>query len=294
MGPVLLGSLGLALMAPRLGVAIHAVALGLAMVLDQSRMQPECVSLALLMVGTLDSSTCALIARAHLVALWSFAGFHKLVSARYYLGTVPRMFSGLVGLGSPWPLVFDLVRAGIALAEMGLGVLAAAPRTRRVAAVGACAVHLSIAAYLALRARVNAAVWPWNVALALSGVHFLWGWRSSPAEDLRAATRWARLAVAGILLSPVGFYAGYVDAYLAHCLYSRNVPRASIVSTDGISRRIDAYAAVGVPLPPTHRLFLAYFARAGRPGERLIVEDSRWWLGGKREWTFEEISSATR
>ena len=293
-GPVLLGSLGLVLMAPRLGVAAHAVALGLAMVLDQSRMQPECVSLALLMVGTIDSSTCALIARAHLVALWFFAGFHKLVSARYYLGTVPRMFRELVGLGPPWPLIFDLVRAGIALAEMGLGAMAAVPRTRRIAALGACAMHLSIVAYLALRARVNAAVWPWNVALAWSGVHFLWDWRSSPAKDLGTATRWARLAVAGILLSPVGFYAGYVDAFFAHCLFSRNVPRASIVSTDGISRSIDAYVALGVPLPPTQRLFLAYFARAGRPGDRLIVEDSRWWLGGKREWTFEEVSSAAR
>jgi hypothetical protein len=293
-GPVLLGSLGLVMLAPRLGVAVHAVALGLAMLLDQSRMQPEFVSLALLMVGTLDSPTCVLIARAHLVALWFFAGFHKLVSVDYYLGTVPRMFGGWVGHDPPWPLMFDLLRAGMALAEMGLGVLAAVPRTRRVAALGACALHLGIVGYLALRIGANPAVWPWNLALALGGPFLLWNWRSSPRDEAQAAPRWARLAVAGLLLSPMGFYAGYVDAYFAHCLYCRSIPRARIVSADGVSRSIDTYGALRVPFPPTARLFRAYFARTGRPGDRLIVEDARRWLGGRREWTFEEVSSAAR
>jgi hypothetical protein len=293
-GLVLLGSLGLVLVAPRLGVVTHAVALGVAMLLDQSRMQPECVSLALLMVGTLDSATGALIARAHLVALWSFAGFHKLVSADYYLGTVPRVFSGLVGFDPPWPLVFDLFRAGMALAEMGLGIMATVPTTRRIAACGALALHLPIVSYLALRARSNAAVWPWNVALALSALYLLWDWRSSLADDLRTASRWARLAVAGLLVSPMGFYAGFIDAYFAHCLYSRNVPRASIVSPDGARRGIDTFSTLHVPLPPTQRLFLAYFAQTGRPGDRLIVEDPRWWLGAKREWTFDEVGSPTQ
>jgi hypothetical protein len=293
-GPVLLGSLGLVLVAPCLGVAAHAVALGVAMLLDQSRMQPECVSLALLMVGTLDSATSVLIARVHLVALWFFVGFHKLVSADYYLGTVPRIFAGLVGYDPPWPLVFDLFRAGMALGEMGLGIMAAVPPTRRIAACGALALHLSIVSYLALRVGSNAAVWPWNVALALSGLYLLWDWRASLAKDLRTASRWARLVAAGLLVSPVGFYAGYVDAYFAHCLYSRNVPHASIVSPDDVRRRIDTSATLGVPLPPTQRLFLAYFARTGRPGDRLIVEDPRWWLGAKREWIFEEVGSAAR
>jgi hypothetical protein len=294
LGPVLLASLGLVLVRPGLGVATHAVALGLAMALDQSRIQPEFVSLALLMIGTLDSPACVLIARAHLVALWFFAGFHKLVSAGYYVGAVPRLFSGLVGLDPPWPLIFDLVRAGLALSEMGLGVMAAVPRTRRIAAFGAAALHLGILALFVLRVRSNAAVWPWNVALAASGFYFLWNWRASVTEDLRVASRWVRVAVAGLLLSPVGFYAGYVDAYLAHCLYCRSAPRAWIVSADGVSRGIDTSVALGVPFPLTPRLFLAYFARAGRPGDRLIVDDPRWWLRGQREWTFEEVSRAAR
>jgi hypothetical protein len=280
------------LVAPRLGIAAHGAALGLAIVVDQTRLQPEFVSLAFLMVGTLDSATSALIARTHLVALWFYAGLHKLVSPGYYIGQVPQMLRGLVSLEPPWPLAFDLVRGGLALAEMGLGIMAVVPGTRRIAASGACALHLGILGYLALRVGGNAQLWPWNLALALSGPYFLRTWRYSLARDLGAAPRWAGVVVAGLLVMPVGFYAGYVDAYLAHCLYCRNAPHARIVSRDGVSRHIATSTALNVPFPPSRRGFLAYFAREGRPGERLIIEDPRWWLRGRREWTFEEVTAA--
>jgi hypothetical protein len=289
-GVLVLASLAVVPVAPRLGIAVHAAALGLAIILDQTRLQPEFVSLALLMVGTLDSATAALIARTHLVTLWFYAGLHKLVSPGYYIGQVPQMLRGLVGLEPPWPLVFDLVRGGLALAEIGLGIMAVVPRTRRIAAPGACALHLGILGYLALRVRGNAQLWPWNLALALSGPYFLRTWRSSLTRDLGAAPRWAGVTVAGLLVMPVGFYAGYVDAYVAHCLYCRNAPQARIVSRDGVSRHIETSTTLNVPFPPTQRGFLAYFAREGRPGERLIVEDPRWWLRGRREWSFEEAT----
>ena len=63
-GLLLFGSLLLVLIVPRWGVAVHGAMLLAAILLDQMRMQPECVSLFLLMLGTLDSPSLKMVARA--------------------------------------------------------------------------------------------------------------------------------------------------------------------------------------------------------------------------------------
>src|SRR5262245_23276833 len=75
--PLLL-SLVLAVVWSKVGVVAHCALLVLAIALDQMRIQPEFVSVAILLAGTLARRGPLLLARCHLVSLWSFAGLHKL------------------------------------------------------------------------------------------------------------------------------------------------------------------------------------------------------------------------
>ena len=68
MGPWLLASLVVVLILPRWGVLLHAGLLALAVAMDQMRLQPEFISLVLLMVGSLDMPGAKLLARSHLLA----------------------------------------------------------------------------------------------------------------------------------------------------------------------------------------------------------------------------------
>jgi len=276
-GPWLIASLALVLVVPRWGIILHLLLLAVAMLLDQTRMQPEVISLALLMLGTLHPPAPQLIARLHLVALWFFAGFHKLVSPDYYTGTVPRFMSRFVGEADPWPVICNLLRGGVASFELSLAVLAIVSRTRRLCAVLACLLHVGILLQLIVRQQWNPAVWPWNFALALAGFALIWPWQESAIQGWRGATWPTRLAVLFILFSPIGYYFGCLDAYLAHCVYSNNTPRAVIVTSDGQHQPIYFLPTLNVPFPPTHRLFEAYFAQVGRPGDRLSISDPRWW-----------------
>ena len=56
MGWLLLCSLVVVLFYPRRGVILHGALLLVAILLDQMRMQPECISLWVLMLGSLDSA----------------------------------------------------------------------------------------------------------------------------------------------------------------------------------------------------------------------------------------------
>ncbi len=291
----LLGTLALTLALPGLGVALHFGLLVVAMLLDQTRMQPEVISLGLLLVGTLSSSTslqnsstvprkdARLIGRMHLIALWFFAGFHKLLSPDYYTGVVPWMS----GSSSPNHLITLQVIGGLmALAEMSLGVMAVVPRLRRACAIAACVFHLLVTAWLAGR-HWNPAVWPWNVALAAAGPALIWPWRTSLVHDLRAAQWPARVAATALLVTPVGYYFGLIDPYLAHCLYARNVPKAQLLTTGG-QQEIDTWSALRVPLPPAHRIFEQYFQATALPSERLVIDDPRW-SARRRGWGWREI-----
>lgn len=156
---------------------------------------------------------------------------------------------------------------------MSVGVLAVFPATRRVAAVGAFALGAGTLFVLMHGLHNNVSVWPWNAALALSGFALILPWRSSLRATLHTSPLLVRAATLALLISPLGFYVGLTDAYLAHNLYSANTATASsnAFSTD------ETWLAFNVPLPPEHRLFVQWFASVCRYGDTLTVRDPRWW-----------------
>ncbi len=280
MGWPLLASLALVLVVPVWGVALHAALLALAIAMDQMRLQPELISLWILMLATLPVAGAKLVGRMHLVSLWFFGGFHKLFSAGYYEMMHARLWQRMlpeIGPGTTFWLSLLL-----AVGEMLLGLLVLSPRTRRLAAILALPLHAGIIATLYVF-DWNRAVWPWNVALAGAGFALLWSWRESVGSDL-AAVRWpAKIAACMLLVSPLGYYLGVVDAYLAYCLYSANIPVATwnggqIVASTMYRGPLDNpnQLYVGVPIPPTHRTYEAFFHALAKPGDKLEIHDPRW------------------
>jgi hypothetical protein len=75
-GFALLATLALVLWRPRAGIAAHLAVLALAIVMDETRLQPQVLSLALLMLATLPGSGARFVGLAHLVALWLWSGVH--------------------------------------------------------------------------------------------------------------------------------------------------------------------------------------------------------------------------
>ena len=276
MGWPLIVSLAIVLLAPRRGVPIHAGLLLWAILLDQIRLQVQCISLVILMAATLGIPSLKTLARSHLIALWFYAGFHKLVSADYYGSVIPFMTGFARGAV---PLAWQIVGIGVAAFELQLAILAVIPRTRRLCAIFAVPFHLAIVWNLAVRLHWNESVCPWNAALAVASVTLLWQWRTMVREDWRAASKWLRGAVAVVLLSPLLFYVGLIDPFLAYCVYANSSPTAAIYIPGGGVRTLSETIAdplLNVPIPPEHRLFEAYFEQIALPGEVLIIDDPRW------------------
>jgi hypothetical protein len=287
----LLGSLVLVLVVPRWGVLLHGVVLVWAILLDQIRMQPECISLWVLMLGSLNSPGCKLLARSHLIALWFFAGFHKLVSPGYYESAVPFMLGRPPGASVATSDV--LCGALAAVFEMALAVLAIVPKTRRQCAALAAPFHLFVVCWLAFRLQWNYSICPWNAAIAVDGFTLIWPWRTALLADWREVSRPIKTAVAFILFSPLLFYVALLDPFLCYCVYAENAPLAYTVkfpsekppsSPTGEPLSVpDArifeistlLPGLEVAIPPEHRLFCAYFELTSQPGETLVIEDRR-------------------
>jgi hypothetical protein len=277
MGAALLATLAVVLVRPRPGVVTHTVALAYAVAIDQTRLQPEVVSLCLLLWGTVGPTGLA-VARVHLVALWTWSGINKILSPEFLVdGTQAGwMLDGLVGI-SALGILFAYV---VAASELATGVLAAVVRTRRLAAASALVMHLSILKILGpLGQSWNRSIWPWNVALALSGLVLIAPWRESLWSTLRTARAPVAALLVLLLLAPAGFYAGVTDAYLAHNLYAGNAPAVAVCqATAGC--RVEPFTgatwrAFAVPLPPERRLLRATFEHDCRPGEAMTVVERR-------------------
>jgi hypothetical protein len=263
------------LFVPRSGAIAIVAILAYAMLVDQTRMQPEFISLPILLWGSLPSPSGRLVARMHLITLWFYAGVHKLVSTDYVAEAGPRIVREFP---LPIPQQFALLLAiGVALLEIVTAVLAIWPPTRRVAAWSAFALHggilLSLAGDGALR---NIAVWPWNIVLAMSGFALIAPWQSFFVSDLRKAQLMPKLLACALAVAPLGFYAGMVDAYAAHHLYSAGTARATVYCPRGCRPEQDINAtwfALNVPLPPQPRLYVASFAKTCAPGDVLRIDD---------------------
>ena len=306
-GEALLLTLVVAMIWPRIGAVAHGALLAAAIGIDQLRIQPEFISLAILLVGTLPRRGPLLLARCHLVALWFWAGLHKLLSPEYWQSTGPDLMLWLLPAATDRQAM--ILGIGTAVFELSLGLAAMFPATRR--AVPLVAAHLHGFVLLALVARGwNSAVWPWNLALAVAGFGYfqgwtepLWRWDSAaePPIEAGAAQRaaitatspldrwlWQSAAVA-VLAYPALFYLNLCDGYLAWCVYSGNVPEAVIYDSDAPDgeRLFDrAYEPLNVPFSPATRLFEQYFRRVGRSDDLLEIDDprplSRWRNQGRR------------
>ncbi len=272
MGLLLLLSLVVVVIAPRRGIIVHTALIVYAMLIDQMRLQPEIVSLTFLLWGTLPSTNAKAVARAHLISLWLFAGFNKLLSPAFLGGTAQWILSGLL----PYPPAWLSANFGylIVLMESGTGLLAVFPYTRKLAGVTAFALHIGILFDLSVGHDWNQSVWPWNLALALAGFALISPWKERPLDSLRSCAPLVRLIAMIILIAPAGFYFGITDAYLAHNLYTSNVPTASSTAFSPSITWMD----FNVPLPPEHRLYEEWFRLVCRPGDMLFIRDTRWWF----------------
>ena len=288
---LLLGSLLLVLIHPKAGVVLHASFLAMAMLFDQMRLQPEFISQAILLWGTLPHRSARTICRAHLIALWFFGGFHKLVSPDFYSGDAQWLVTSFLPQASAG--FAAIVGASIALGEIALAITAVIPSTRQLAGYFACLMHLGIVVILSIGIVWDEAVWPWNTALAVAGFVMIGSWQSDFRAQLKQVPVWTRGAVAFVLLSPFAYYPGRLDTYLCHLLYSSHVPLAWIHSADGDKTLINTRPQLKVPVPQVHRLYEQYFARVSQPGDSLEIYDPRWWYRWKnndqRIVTYEQL-----
>jgi hypothetical protein len=272
-GFVLLASLVLVAGRPRTGIAAHFALLAFAIAQDETRLQPQVLSIALLLLATLPGSAARFVGLAHLVALWLWSGLHKLMSPEYFTHggfLVTQRFATF-----PEPIARGLAVA-LALLEVGLGLAACFARTRPMARAAGAAFHLGVLLWLSpLVLDWNEAVWPWNVALVFTAWIVLGPGFPSFSEQRRAAPRFARALVAVELVAPAGYQLGLVPAPLAHALYCMSTPHALWFHADGRIDHLKELPELGVFLPATDHALEASFRAQARPGERLLVVEQR-------------------
>jgi hypothetical protein len=275
-GAALLASLALVLWRPRAGALVHLLLLAAAIALDETRMQPQVISLALLLVATLPGAGARLFGIAQLVSLWGWSGVHKLLSPAFFEEgghlVTHRFHDCPVGVARALVVVF-------AAGEVALAVAACVPRTRPHARRLGAAMHLAILAWLSpLALDLNVSVWPWNAALAFAA----WVVLAPSSETWRAAwrcaPRLARVVVAAELIAPAGFELGVVPAPFAHALYCHSTPRALWLHADGAVTPLGDLPELNVFLPGTYHALVATFRARAQPGDRLVIVERRRFL----------------
>ena len=275
-GPSLLASLVLVLVAPRVGIWIHLGVLTLAFVSDQTRLQPEFVSLALILVATNVARLGPFVGRAHLVTMWIWAGMHKMLSVGFMTDSAYWIYAGL-------PVEIPPIRAYIgwliAGNEAATGLLMLIRPLRRAGVMLALALHGTILLVLSPWGQDwNESVWPWNFALGIAAWVLFWPWdekadEKEPAQVPSRREKKLKIAVAVVAaLYPLGFYLGVTDAYISHHLYSDAIALAFCEPQSCRSAQFsDTWAAFDVPIPPEPRLYRQYFLSQCKPGERLTI-----------------------
>jgi hypothetical protein len=287
-GPLLLLALAVVLWRPALGAVAFAAALAVAMVADQTREQPQFVSMALLLGATVPRRGLREAGALHLAALWLWSGLGKLTSPRFLAQGGAWLVGGTAAANGPLATTSAI---SVGACEVALAVLALLPRTRRLAGWVGCAMHLAILALLIARGW-NEAVWPWNAALAVAAPVLVGGTEGGLGAMLARGGAVARVALALFVLLPLGSRAGLVDAAFGHSLYTGSGTCALWLHGDGRTEVVGELRPLRVLLPPVPRMFEHWFARVGRPGDRLIVVDGGWLaaLRGRRERVVESPS----
>ena len=276
-GWLLLACCVLVVVRPPIGIVANAVVLVVAIALDQLRLQPELVSIAVLLAATGPWRASRTLGWATLSSLWLWAGIGKLLSTGFE--PIAELASSRLGVAG---LAGAAVWA-IPVGEIVLGVAAAVPAARRWAGWAGAALHLVAPFALAIPLRSPIA-W-WNLGLAAAAVVLLA--LDAPTPDPRPAPSpaLARGLVAFLFAYPLLAYVGVIDPYLGHHLYSGDIPTASVCTPEGGCSDFGILAtrgALGVPIPPTARMFERWFLAGCTPGEELQVTGMRlrWPLDG--------------
>lgn len=265
-GWALLVSLAVVLFKPAIGVAAHVAVLVVAFALDQTRLQPEVVSLAILLIGTTTLPYARVVARAHLASLWLWAGLNKALSLGFAKEGAPFLYDAFPLHVEPLRAYFGWI---VIAAETSIGVLLLVRRLRPIGVALAMTLHvLGLVALVSIG--WNDSVWPWNAALVVAAPAFFLFDSHSPRRERKIPA----IAIALVIgLYPAGFYAGIVDAYMAHSLYASNTARAVVCDPSGTCspRALATWDALDVPLPPEPRLFRDLFRQTCKPGDELVV-----------------------
>ncbi len=302
----------------RLGLILHSITLFYAIITDLTRIQPECFSPVILLWATLPSDNAKTIARAHLAAMWFFAGFHKLMAPAFQLHVGPEIFTHLFQFKNLDKDIASWLGITTAIVEMSVGLGVLFPPTRRIAAIAAIGMHFVIfiasthgipigieqlwnGDWAGARHSFNPStwyepVWPWNLLLMWAGLAFFWNDHAWPLAAWKKMTWPIRTAVAVLLISPIGYYFGLVNPYLANCIYTGNFirgfrlpanTRVLVPSTDDANSSLnipkdhlslgsETSRDLGISLPPSERMFQRFFAKTGKLHERMILYYPGW------------------
>jgi hypothetical protein len=303
-GWLLVASLLLILIFPRSGMAALYTILVLSVLLDRTRLQPL-YTLVLLMLATLPSINAQLVGRASLIALWFWAGFHKLIidfikpdgmvgfrsdvipndMARFFPIAQHAWNTHSLGVAMGWT---------IALTEILLGLMCFVPRARWVVAFVALCTHAIIIVWNCLGPRCNLV--GWNIALGLAGLALIVPWREWPWVSWLKCNWLARILAIGLIVSPAAYYVNGVAAYLSYCIYVPNNPFGVLYRPGEEPKSVTfiGYEVVNFPLSPAHSILQAYFNKIRQPGDVMIVHDPRPWaeshdMNGRQYTDFGEF-----
>jgi hypothetical protein len=285
-GPLLVVLCVVTALLPRWGGPAFGIALALACLGDQMRLQPGVLSIAVLMIAPAFGEGGRAIARWHLCSLWLWAGLHKMLSSGWKLFGASFIAESL---GQPG--LRELIAVVVPLSELAVGITAMWSRLWKVTAVGAVLLHVGILVSLSpIFGDWNSSVWPWNATVAVAAPLLFLAQR----EDAEFPSR-AIMAVAAVLLAyPALFYAGVVDAYVSHNLYSGNTASASICRSGHCSREVfDTWDELNVPFPPEPRLFRQTFDLVCDDGDVLVISGKRTRLTGSPSTSTQTCTGQT-
>ena len=214
---------------------------------DMMRWQPWFYQYVLMVgfaavVGDRAAPPFLLCCRILFVCLYAWSGIHKFHPAYSHMYDM-TFAEPLAGLWPGWAA--EVVRRSAPLGpwmEILLAAMLLAGRTRRIAVVGICGLHLWILLMIGpAGTSTNAVVWPWNVLMPVMTVLLFWHCRAFGWASLR--TLGHRCAAAGSLvlcgLMPVFSISGRWDRYLSFHLYSGSERRIMAV--------LDGQAAAALP-----------------------------------------------
>ncbi len=292
-GLLLIGSLFLAAISPKkYGVAAHLTILLVSIAMDQFRCQPQVLAVAFMMSACVWA-TARKLCVWYLIAMWTWAGIHKLLSPDWFGHVTCYLLSDLRGGLANAGIETDFnpshhykkFAAFIALFELAVGLLAW--RRPKLGAMGCLALHAGISCFLIL-VNWNYSVLPWNVTTAIVGGWLLWTANSpelKESDNVRRSAEnskhflqpirlpqssWGKCLVALILIFPTGFYFGWVRHSLSHALYSNNLPLGMASQRSGIEY-FDCWNELSVPFPNVHKTYRDYFRITGEAGDKLHI-----------------------